>query len=124
VEIKAPLTRNKLSFVLNLPSAFRMGWNMIAPLLDERTKAKLHLLGPKQLGVLQEYIPKDQLEKVFGGTHGPYPRPDAFVEELQHDGILVETGFFQGLFFFFVRMCVYSDNCRSFASSAASNLFC
>jgi len=75
--------------VLNLPSAFRMGWNMIAPLLDERTKAKLHIVAPKSMvQTLTEYIPKENLEKAFGGTHAPYARPDSWVDEMLGDGIL------------------------------------
>lgn len=81
------------ALVLNLPAAFRMGWNMILPFLDERTKAKIHILGPN-LKLLQEYIPVSDLETSYGGKHSPYPKPDALTLEIVNQGILIKTGYF------------------------------
>lgn len=81
------------ALVLHTPMAFRMLWNMIAPFLEERTKAKVHILG-NSMDLLQKYIPKDQLELCFGGTHKPYPLPDHIAQQLSTEGITVETGYF------------------------------
>ena len=63
------------ALVLNAPYAFRMIWNMIAPFLEERTKAKVHILGTN-MSKLQDYVAPDVLEVCFGGKHAPYPLPD------------------------------------------------
>ena len=81
------------ALVLHTPMAFRMLWNMIAPFLEERTKAKVHILG-NSMDLLQNYIAKDQLEVLFGGTHKPYPLPDHIAQLLQGEGITVNTGYF------------------------------
>lgn len=84
------------ALVIHTPMTFRMLWNMIAPFLEERTKAKVHLLG-NDLMALQKYIPKDQLEVVLGGTHAPYPLPDEIAQKLDSEaGITVNTGLFDG----------------------------
>jgi putative NADH-flavin reductase len=81
------------ALVLHTPMAFRMLWNMIAPFLEERTKAKVHILG-NSMDLLQNYVAKDQLEQCFGGTHKPYPLPDHIAQLLQGEGITVNTGYF------------------------------
>jgi len=82
------------ALVLHTPMAFRMLWNMIAPFLEERTKAKVHILG-NSLDLLQKYIPKDQLEVNFGGTHKPYPVPDHITLQMASpEGIKIDTGYF------------------------------
>ena len=81
------------ALILNLPMAFRMGWNMILPFLDERTKAKIHILGPN-LNLLKDYIPESELEDLYGGKHPKYPVPDSFVNQLVKDGVLIKTGYF------------------------------
>jgi hypothetical protein len=80
--------------VLNLPAAFRMGWNLILPFLDERTKAKIHILGPN-VKLLQDYVPLSELEVDYGGKHEPYPRPDKFTEQMVKDGVMIKTGYFE-----------------------------
>ena len=84
------------ALVLNAPAMFRMVWNLIAPLLEERTKAKVHILGsnPK---VLQEYIDPSQLEAFLGGTHEPYALPDQYVQKLIKENVTVRTGLFDGM---------------------------
>jgi putative NADH-flavin reductase len=84
------------ALVLNTPAMFRMLWNMIAPFLEERTKAKVHLLGTSTK-LLQEYVPAEMLEKFLGGTHEPWPLPDHIAQTIATDGVTVNTGFFDGL---------------------------
>lgn len=79
--------------VTNLPAAFRLGWNLILPFLDERTKAKIHILG-SNVKKLFEYIPESELEVEFGGKHAPYPKPDAFSQIFATDGVVIKTGYF------------------------------
>jgi hypothetical protein len=82
------------ALILNLPAAFRMGWSLIMPFLDERTKAKIHILGPN-LKLLQDYIPAAELEVEYGGKHAPYPRPDKNTEQIVKDGVVIKTGYFE-----------------------------
>lgn len=79
--------------LLNLPAAFRMGWGLLQPFLDERTKAKIHVLG-RDISRLLEYIPESELEQEYGGKHAPYPKIDPYVTELLERGIVIHTGFF------------------------------
>ncbi len=79
--------------VLNLPMAFRMGWNLIMPFLDERTKAKIHILGPNA-SLLKDYIPEKELETDYGGKHVPYKKPDNLLVEIVDHGVVIKTGFF------------------------------
>ncbi|KAH9256042.1 hypothetical protein BASA81_005818 [Batrachochytrium salamandrivorans] len=82
------------ALVLHTPMGFKMLWNMIAPFLEERTKAKVNILGNDVKG-LQRYIAKDVLEEAFGGTHAPYPLPDHIAATLaSEEGITVNTGYF------------------------------
>jgi putative NADH-flavin reductase len=81
------------ALILHTPMAFRMLWNMIAPFLEERTKAKVHILG-SSMNLLTSYVAKDQLEECFGGSHKPYPLPDHVAQQLLGDGITVTTGYF------------------------------
>ncbi|KAH9256834.1 hypothetical protein BASA81_004947 [Batrachochytrium salamandrivorans] len=79
--------------LLNLPAAFRMGWGLLQPFLDERTKAKIHVLG-RDITRLQEYIPESELEQEYGGKHVPYAKMDLYVMELLERGIVIHTGYF------------------------------
>ena len=67
-------------YVVNMPWAFRAAWRIILPLLDERTKSKIVVLGT-EFAQLQNIVPKDQLEKAYGGLHEAYPTPDPIVQE-------------------------------------------
>lgn len=82
------------ALVLNTPMAFRMLWNMIAPFLEERTKAKVHILG-SSMKLLLDYVPADQLEPEYGGTHKTYQLPDHIATRFLHEGITVNTGYFE-----------------------------
>jgi len=71
-----------------------MGWNLILPFLDDRTKAKIHILGPN-MKLLQDYIPASQLEVEYGGKHEPYPRPDKNTQQIVKSGVVIKTGYFE-----------------------------
>lgn len=75
---------------------FRALWNMIVPFLEERTQKKVHVLGGGYK-LLKEYIPDDQLEQRFGGSHPAYPIPDHVTSQIMKEGITVKTGYFDGL---------------------------
>ena len=82
------------ALVLNAPFAFRMIWNMIAPFLEERTKAKVHILGTN-MALLQDYVAPDVLEQAFGGKHAPYPLPDHIANTFDtKEGHTVHLGYF------------------------------
>jgi hypothetical protein len=82
------------ALILNLPAAFRMGWNLIMPFLDERTKAKIHILGPN-IKLLQDYIPASELEVDYGGKHDKYPHPDKHSDQIVKEGVVIKTGYFE-----------------------------
>lgn len=82
------------ALILNLPAAFRMGWNLILPFLDDRTKAKIHILGPN-MKLLQDYIPVSELEVEYGGKHDSYSRPDKNTEQIVKHGVVIKTGYFE-----------------------------
>jgi hypothetical protein len=69
--------------VLSTPMAFRAAWNMIYPLLDERTRIKIHLCGSNAKDELLKIIDADVLEKEYGGSHSPpYPCRDPLISPL------------------------------------------
>jgi hypothetical protein len=66
-------------YVLNAPFVFTAIWRMIQPLLDERTRSKIDILG-SNLEKLKEHIDPAVLETKYGGTHEEYPVPDAIAQ--------------------------------------------
>uniref|UniRef100_A0A7S2SFL2 CRAL-TRIO domain-containing protein n=3 Tax=Sar TaxID=2698737 RepID=A0A7S2SFL2_9STRA len=68
-------------FVVNAPMMFSAVWNIVSPLLDERTKMKIHILKKDRAPIL-EVIDADQLEKAYGGNHETYPSRDEIVQPL------------------------------------------
>jgi len=52
---------------------FTVFWNFIKPFLDEATRSKFHILGPRSdwEPVLKKYISDDQLPIKYGGTLVP-----------------------------------------------------
>ena len=82
------------ALVLNAPFAFRMIWNMIKPFLEERTQAKVTILGSDYKKLLN-YVAADTLETTFGGKHAPYPLPDHIASLFDtEEGYTVHTGYF------------------------------
>ncbi|KAH9258984.1 hypothetical protein BASA81_002604 [Batrachochytrium salamandrivorans] len=67
-------------FVINAPWAFTAVWRMIRPLLDERTRNKVNILGSNYLEALQEYVDLDQIEVEYGGKHPKFAIPDEIVQ--------------------------------------------
>jgi len=55
-------------FIINAPSLFSMAWKLIAPLLDEVTVKKIHILGANYSEPLQEYVAVENLPDFFKGT--------------------------------------------------------
>ena len=67
-------------FVINAPFVFTAAWRMVQPLLDERTKNKIDILGKNYLEEISEFIDIDQIEKPWGGNHEMFPVPDEIVQ--------------------------------------------
>lgn len=67
-------------FVINAPWAFTAVWRMIRPLLDERTRNKVTILGSNYLEALQEHVDIDQIEVEYGGNHPKFAIPDDIVQ--------------------------------------------
>ena len=65
-------------FVVNAPFIFAAAWRMIQPLLDERTRSKIDVLGssPADVARLHAEVAPDVLERGLGGSHERYAVPD------------------------------------------------
>jgi hypothetical protein len=69
--------------VVSTPMAFRAIWSLVLPLLDERTRIKIHLCGGNAKEELLKLIDADSLEKEYGGNHSPpYPCRDPLIAPL------------------------------------------
>lgn len=74
--------RLRYAFVVRNPFAFSAAFAMLAPFLEARVKAKLHVWG-RHVNKLKDYIPEDQLEQALGGTRTEeWPVPDIFTEKV------------------------------------------
>ncbi|PNH07053.1 SEC14 cytosolic factor, partial [Tetrabaena socialis] len=60
-------------FILNTPAIFRLAWAVVNPLLEERTRRKIVILGADYLPTLTQLIPAENLPTCLGGTS---PIPD------------------------------------------------
>ena len=69
-------------YVINAPFIFSAAWRMIQPLLDERTRSKIEILGssPADYARIQTDVDVSVLEQDYGGTHERYPVPDEIVQ--------------------------------------------
>jgi len=67
-------------FVLNMPMLFRGAWNIIYPLLDERTRCKICIKNANKL--MLETISAEMLEKKYGGNHEEWAFRDPVVAPL------------------------------------------
>jgi hypothetical protein len=65
-------------YVINAPFVFTAAWRMIQPLLDERTRNKIDILG-SDITKVYDNIEPSQLEPPFG-THEKFPIPDEIVQ--------------------------------------------
>lgn len=55
-------------FIINAPSFFTAVWKLVRFFVDDRTKNKIHILGPKeQREVLLQYIREEDLPTFAGG---------------------------------------------------------
>jgi len=77
-------------FVVNTPFVFSAAWTMVKPLLDERTRIKIHILG-KDFSKLRHCIDEDSLEQKYKGNHEPYPVRDEIIQPL-YDLALKDEG--------------------------------
>lgn len=59
---------------------FTTVWAIIQPLLDERTRNKIDILGSNYLQAIEKHIDLSQIEEQFGGSHERYPIPDRIVQ--------------------------------------------
>jgi hypothetical protein len=65
-------------YVINAPFIFTAAWRMIQPLLDERTRSKIDILG-SDVTKMHENIDKSELEPPWG-THAKFAIPDPIVQ--------------------------------------------
>lgn len=74
-------------FIINTPFIFKTVWAFVNPMLEERTRKKIHVLGTDYINHLKEVIPEQHLLKMFGGkgsvtdyseSIGPWTQCDAF----------------------------------------------
>lgn len=54
-------------FVINTPLLFRGIWAAVQPLLQERTRKKIIILGSDYIGELSKIVPIERLPHIFGG---------------------------------------------------------
>ena len=55
-------------YVINANFLFRTGWAICKGFLDEKTRAKINIIGDQYVDTLLEVIEKDNLPKIFGGN--------------------------------------------------------
>ena len=53
-------------FVINAPFVFTAAWRLIQPLLDERTRNKIEILGSNYFDIITQHIDATQIEKPVG----------------------------------------------------------
>ena len=56
------------TFLVNAPMLFKGVWAMIKGFLDEKTRAKIKILGTDYLDTVLEYVDIDNLPKFLGGN--------------------------------------------------------
>mmetsp|Transcript_14390 Transcript_14390/g.31119 ORF Transcript_14390/g.31119 Transcript_14390/m.31119 type:complete len:311 (-) Transcript_14390:247-1179(-) len=54
-------------FIINTPFIFKTIWAVVYPLLEERTRKKIHVLGHDYQRTLRDVIPEDNLLVEYGG---------------------------------------------------------
>eukprot|EP00200_Dunaliella_tertiolecta_P019845 CAMPEP_0202404792 /NCGR_PEP_ID=MMETSP1128-20130828/5934_1 /ASSEMBLY_ACC=CAM_ASM_000463 /TAXON_ID=3047 /ORGANISM="Dunaliella tertiolecta, Strain CCMP1320" /LENGTH=296 /DNA_ID=CAMNT_0049009347 /DNA_START=58 /DNA_END=945 /DNA_ORIENTATION=+ len=54
-------------YIINTPLIFKTIWNVISPLLEERTRKKIQVYGADYEPALKEIIPVENLLTIFGG---------------------------------------------------------
>ena len=55
-------------FIINTPFIFKTIWAFISPMLEERTRKKIHVLGSDYKAQLLHMIPAENLPRCYGGT--------------------------------------------------------
>lgn len=55
-------------FIINTPTVFRAIWAFVNPMLEERTRRKIVILGSDYLPTLVQLVPLDSLPELLGGT--------------------------------------------------------
>lgn len=55
-------------FIINTPTIFRLVWAVVNPLLEERTRRKIVILGSDYLPTITQLIPLENLPECLGGT--------------------------------------------------------
>jgi hypothetical protein len=53
--------------VINTPLVFRAVWAACQPLLQDRTRNKIHMLGPDYQEELKKFVPEEHLPIMYGG---------------------------------------------------------
>ena len=57
-------------FIINVPLFFNLAWKVIAPLLSQRTRDKIKILGNKFKSELLNCISEENLPSEYGGRSG------------------------------------------------------
>jgi len=55
------------AFVVNAPGIVTVAWNILSPILDHRTRAKVHILGADYAGALTKVVDPARLPSFLGG---------------------------------------------------------
>eukprot|EP00798_Chlamydomonas_sp_ICE-L_P003578 gene3578-13657_t len=55
-------------YIINTPFIFKTIWAFVYPMLEERTRKKIHVIGSDYVKTLKEIIPPENLPAQFGGT--------------------------------------------------------
>ncbi|GLI61150.1 hypothetical protein VaNZ11_003434, partial [Volvox africanus] len=74
-------------FVINTPLIFRGVWAAVQPLLQERTRKKIVILGSDYLPTLTQMVPLERLPDIFGGKMrlDPYKSMGPWQQQQQQD---------------------------------------
>lgn len=54
-------------FIINTPTVFRLIWAVVNPMLEERTRRKIIILGSDYMPTITQLIPEDNLPACLGG---------------------------------------------------------
>ena len=94
-------------FVVNVPSWFKLIWNVVKPLVDEDTLQKIYILrGEEEIRqAMMERVPLENIPPEYGGTSMPLgesPEEKTLAEWVAHNNRLAEDQ----------RSCCDDLNCR------------
>ncbi|PAA65052.1 hypothetical protein BOX15_Mlig016597g1 [Macrostomum lignano] len=82
-------------FIINAPAIFPVVFNLLKPLFNPATQAKIHVLGKDYQRTLLQYIDADQLPAVYGGERRDPDGDPRCLNEICFGGLVPESFYLQ-----------------------------